>query len=148
MRVFVAGATGVIGRQLVPLLQGAGHEVSALVRDPARAPAGVQALRGDALDRASVIDAARAAQPDVIVHQATAGPTANNPRRMRAALAPTSRLRSEGTANLLAAAEAVGARRFVAQSIAFAYAPSGPRVVDEDAPLNLDAPRQLKPVVA
>jgi nucleoside-diphosphate-sugar epimerase len=147
MRVFVAGATGVIGRELVPLLQGAGHEVSALVRDPARAPNGVRALRGDALDRGSVMDAMLEAQPDAVVHQATAQPTANNPRRMRAALAATDRLRTEGTANLLAAADAVGARRFVAQSIAFAYAPVGPRVVDEDAPLNLNAPRQLKPVV-
>src|SRR3954452_4054381 len=99
MRVFVAGATGVIGRELVPLLHSAGHEVSALVRDPGRAPAGVHAFHGDALDRASVIDAVREAQPDAILHEATAGPNANNPRRMRAAIAPTSRLRTEGTAN-------------------------------------------------
>jgi nucleoside-diphosphate-sugar epimerase len=93
------------------------------------------------------MDAVLEAQPEAIMHQATAGPTANNPRRMRAALAPTSRLRTEGTANLLAAADAVGTRRFLAQSIAFGYAPRGPRVVDEDAPLHLDAPRQLRPVM-
>src|SRR4051794_5413860 len=147
MRVFLAGATGVIGRELVPLLQGAGHEVSALVRDPARAPGGVQALRGDLLDRASVIEAVREAQPDAIVHQATAAPNANNPRRMRAAIEPTNRLRTEGTANLTAAADAAGVRKFVAQSVAFAYAPAGPRVVDEAAPLHLDAPRQLRSVI-
>ena len=136
-----------IGRELVPLLASAGHEVSALVRDPARAPAGVQTLRGDVLDRASVMDAVLEAKPDAIIHEATAGPTANNPRRMRAKLAPTGRLRTEGTANLLAAADAAGVSRFLAQSIAFGYAPAGPRVVDEDAPLNLDAPAQLRPVV-
>ena len=147
MRVFVIGATGAIGRQLVPLLQSAGHEVSALVRDPSRTPAGVRAFHGDALDRASVMEAVLEARPDAIVHQATAGPTANNPRRMRAKLAPTGRLRTEGTANLLAAADAAGTKRFLAQSIAFAYAPRGPRVLDEDAPLNLDAPSQLRAVV-
>ena len=94
MRVFVVGATGAIGRQLVPLLQGAGHEVSALVRDPARAPAGVQALRGDCLDRGSVMDAVLEAQPEAIVHEATALPGYTNPRRMRAQVAPTSRLRT------------------------------------------------------
>src|SRR3954469_1638266 len=99
MRVFVAGATGAIGRQLVPLLQEAGHEVSVLVRDPARAPSGVQVLQGDALDRASVMDAMLAAQPEAVIHQATALPGYTNPRRMRAQMRPTSRLRTEGTAN-------------------------------------------------
>lgn len=147
MRVFLTGATGVIGRELVPLLLSAGHEVSSLVRDPAKAPDGVRSFTGDALDRAAVMDAVLEARPEAIVHEATAGPTANNPRRMRANLAPTGRLRTEGTANLLAAADAAGTTRFLAQSIAFAYAPRGPRVVDEDAPLNLDAPPQLRSVV-
>ena len=147
MRVFVTGATGAIGRQLVPLLQDAGHEVSALVRDPARAPSGVRALRGDALDRASVMDAMSEAQPEAVIHEATAIPGVPNPRRMDKDFAPTSRLRTEGTANLLAAADAVGARRFIAQSIAFAYAPEGPRVLGEDAPLNIDGPKTIRPVV-
>src|SRR6476469_5795093 len=137
MRVFVAGATGAIGRQLVPLLLSAGHEVSALVRDPARAPAGIEAFRGDCLDRASVMDAVRQAQPDAIVNQATSLPGYTNPRRMRAQLAPTSRLRTEGTANVLAAADAAGVSRVVGQSVAFAYAPRGPLVADEEAPLHL-----------
>ena len=147
MRVFVAGATGAIGRQLVPLLLDAGHEVSALVRDPARAPSGVRALRGDALDRASVTDAMLEARPEAVIHEATAIPHVPNPRRMSREMAATSRLRTEGTANLLAAADAVGAGRFIAQSIAFAYAPAGPRVVAEDAPLNVDGPAQMRPVV-
>ena len=147
MRVFVAGATGAIGRQLVPLLQSAGHDVSALVRDPARAPSGVRALRGDALDRPSVMDAMREARPDAVIHEATALPGYTNPRRMSAQLRPTSRLRTEGSANLLAAAQAAGAQRFIAQSIAFAYAPAAPAVLDEDAPLNVDGPGGLRPVV-
>src|SRR3954451_21857061 len=147
MRVFVAGATGVIGRQLVPLLQAAGHEVSALIRDPRRAPAGVQALRGDALSRAATMDALLEAQPDAIVHELTALPEFVNPRRMRSQMAPTNRLRREGTANLLAAADAVGVRRFVVQSIAFAYAPVGERVAGEDAPLNVDGDSQFTDAV-
>src|SRR3954451_5404593 len=104
MRVLVAGATGVIGRQLVPLLQSAGHEVSALVRDPSRAPAGVEAMVGDALDRDSTVAAVEKARPDAIVNQLTALPARSNPRRLRAQLEPTNRLRTEGTANLVAAA--------------------------------------------
>src|SRR3954451_21739896 len=125
MRVFVAGATGGMGRQLVPLLQSAGHEVSALLRDPARAPAGVQAVRGDCLDRASVMDAVHEAQPDAIVHQATALPGDANQRRLAAPVAPPSRLRSRAAANLLLGADAVGVSMFVAQSVAFVYAPRG-----------------------
>jgi nucleoside-diphosphate-sugar epimerase len=107
----------------------------------------VSALRADALDRAAVMDAVLEAQPDAIVQEVSRLPGFVNPRRMTAQMAATNRLRTEGTANLLAAADAVGVSRFVAQSIAFGYAPQGPRVVDEDAPLNLAAPRQLRPVV-
>ena len=144
MRVFVAGATGVIGRQLVPLLQSAGHEVSALVRDPSRAPASVDALRGDALDRDAVVQAVREARPDAIVHALTALPEFINPRLMRRKLRPTNRLRTEGTANLLAAAREAGVERVVAESIAFAYASRGDRLVDEDAPLALDGAPQFR----
>jgi nucleoside-diphosphate-sugar epimerase len=147
MRVLVAGATGVIGRQLVPLLEAAGHDVAALTRDPAKAPAGVEAIACDALDRDSTVAAVRAAGPDAIVDELTALPASVNPRRMRAQLAPTNRLRTEGTANLIAAAQAAGVGRIVAQSVAFAYAPRGDRVVDEDAPLNLEAPAQFRDAV-
>jgi nucleoside-diphosphate-sugar epimerase len=145
MRVLVAGATGVIGRQLVPLLQSAGHEVSALARDPAKAPEGVEVVEGDALDPSSVARAVEAGRPEAIVHQLTALPAMSNPRRLRAQLKSTNRLRTEGTANLV---EAAGGRPIVAQSVAFAYAPRGDRVVDEDTPLNLDCPRQFREGVA
>jgi nucleoside-diphosphate-sugar epimerase len=117
--VLVAGATGVLGRELVPLLRERGHDVTAL---------GV-----DVLDRAAVVDAVRIAAPEVVVHQASA-------LRHPQAFAMTARLRTEGTDNLLAAARAAGVRRVVAQSISFATAPEGPPVLDEDARLYLDAP--------
>ncbi|MEV5769760.1 NAD(P)-dependent oxidoreductase [Streptomyces antimycoticus] len=136
-RVLVAGATGVIGRALVPLLRARGHHVTALVREPSRA-AGL-ALDGvvvaDALEAEAVRAAVLSARPEVVVHQLTAlrGPTAEG-------FEPTARLRTEGTAHLIAAAEAAGAERMVAQSIAFATAPRGGPVLTEDAPLYADAP--------
>jgi len=144
MRVFVAGASGAVGRPLVPRLVAAGHEVTGTTRSPERAeairaagatPAVVDALDADALRRA-VAEAA----PEAVVHELTALPDRFDPRRSDLYDA-TNRIRREGTRNLLDAARAAGARRFVCQSIAFAYAP-GPRpeVKDEDAPLNLSAP--------
>jgi nucleoside-diphosphate-sugar epimerase len=144
MRVFVAGATGAIGRPLVPGLIAAGHEVTGTTRSEERAEAiraaGARAAVCDALDadalRAAVVDAA----PEVVVHELTALPARFNPRDKQM-YAPTNRLRQEGTRNLIAAARAAGARRIVCQSIAFAYAPGErPEVKDEDAPLALGAP--------
>jgi nucleoside-diphosphate-sugar epimerase len=150
MRVFLAGATGVLGRRLVPLLLGAGHQVTGMTRTPARAEtlraAGADPVVCDALDAAAVEHAVGAAQPEVVVHQLTALPTRINPRRMGRDLALNDRLREEGTRHLVAAARAAGARRMVAQSIAFAYAPNPdgsptPSVLhDEQDPLFLDAP--------
>jgi nucleoside-diphosphate-sugar epimerase len=151
MRVFVAGASGAIGRQLVPLLLDAGHEVVGLARSEASAErlraAGAEAALGDALDRDSVVEAVRAAAPDAIVHQLTAIPANLKPRGLRRQLGPTDRLRRIGTTNLLAGAGAANVSRFVAQSIAYAYAPRGERVVDEDAPLSLDAQTDFRPTV-
>jgi 2-alkyl-3-oxoalkanoate reductase len=144
MRVFVAGATGALGRPLVPGLIAAGHEVTGMTRSEERAEAiraaGARAVVCDALDadalRAAVVDAA----PEVVVHELTALPARFNPRDKQM-YAPTNRLRQEGTRNLIAAARAAGARRIVCQSIAFAYAPGErPEVKDEDAPLALGAP--------
>jgi nucleoside-diphosphate-sugar epimerase len=144
MRVFVAGATGAIGRPLVPGLIAAGHEVTGMTRSEEHAEAiraaGARAVVCDALDadalRAAVVDAA----PEVVVHELTALPARFNPRDKQM-YAPTNRLRQEGTRNLIAAARAAGARRIVCQSIAFAYAPGErPEVKDEDAPLALGAP--------
>jgi nucleoside-diphosphate-sugar epimerase len=129
VRLLVAGATGVLGRALLPLLAERGHDVISLVRSPT--PGHV--VVADALDRDGVVAAVRAAAPDVVVHQLSA-------LRSPSAFEKTARLRTEGTENLLTAARAAGVRRFVAQSIAFATAPEGPAVLDEDARLYTDAP--------
>jgi nucleoside-diphosphate-sugar epimerase len=144
MRVFVAGASGAIGRSLLPQLVAAGHEVTGT----SRSERGAEAIRGtggraavcDALDPDALRDAVDAAAPEVVVHELTALPARFNPRNPRLYDA-TNRVRSEGTENLVTAACAAGTRRLVCQSIAFAYAP-GPRpeVKDEEAPLFLDAP--------
>ncbi|MFD3308104.1 NAD-dependent epimerase/dehydratase family protein [Streptomyces sp. NPDC058694] len=140
MRVLVAGATGVVGHPLVGALRARGHEVSALVREEsrARAPEADAVVVADALDRASLLSAVSAARPEVVVHQMTA--LRLLPADPAEAFALTARLRTEGTANLVAAARAAGARRLVAQSVAFAAAPAGDPVLDEDAPLYVDAP--------
>ena len=137
MRVLFAGATGVVGRPLVGALRARGHEVSALVREESRAPEADQVVVADALDREAVLSAVSAARPEVVVHQLTAlRLLGEDPAE---AFAQTARLRTEGTAHLVEAARAAGARRLVAQSIAFAAAPEGPAVLDEDAPLHVDA---------
>ena len=144
MRVFVAGAGGAIGRPLVARLLAAGHDVTGTTRFEERAEAirgaGAKAAVVDALDpealRAAVVEAA----PDVIVHQLTGLPERFDPRN-KAIYDSTNRLRKESTRTLLEAAREAGVRRFVCQSIAFAYEP-GPRpeAKDEDAPLANDAP--------
>ncbi|GGY13134.1 NAD-dependent epimerase/dehydratase family protein [Streptomyces djakartensis] len=140
MRVLVAGATGVIGHPLVGALRARGHEVSALVRQESRqrVPEAVEVVVADALDREAVLAAVSAARPEVVVHQMTALRLLGEDPV--AAFALTARLRTEGTAHLIEAARAAGARRLVAQSIAFAAAPAGQPVLDEDAPLYVDAP--------
>ena len=143
MKVFVAGATGVIGRRLVPLLVGAGHEVTGMTRSKANAErlrgSGVTPAVCDALDAEAVATAVTRAEPEVVIHELTDLPPAIDLRK-KEVYAATNRLRREGTRNLVRAAGAAGARRVVAQSIAFAYAPTGPATVDEDHPLYLDAP--------
>jgi 2-alkyl-3-oxoalkanoate reductase len=144
VRVFVAGATGVIGSRLVPMSVEAGHEVTGMTRSPERAK-GLRALGAepvvcDALDREALREAVAAARPEVVVHELTALPRAMDPRKMAGQLAANDLLRREGTRNLVAAALAAGARRIAAQSIAFAYAPSGTTVKTEEDPLYLDAP--------
>ena len=144
MRVFVAGASGAIGRPLVPRLVAAGHEVTGTTRSEERAEAiraaGAKAAICDALDadalRAAVVEAA----PEVVVHELTALPHRFNPRDKQM-YAPTNRVRREGTRNLIAAAQVAGAQRLVCESIAFAYATGErPEVKEEDAPLALEAP--------
>ncbi len=138
MRVFVAGASGAIGRPLVRRLLDAGHEVTGMTRRSERAAEirdpGADAVVCDVFDREALTEAVTAARPEVVVHELTSLPARIDPRRADTYPA-TNRLRTEGTGNLIAAARAAGAGRFVAQSIAFVYAPVGPRVVDEGAPV-------------
>jgi nucleoside-diphosphate-sugar epimerase len=139
MRVFVAGATGVMGRALLPALQTAGHEPIAMTRSEEKA--GVLRTRGietfvcDAYDAQGLTRAVADAQPEQIVHLLTDLPEDINMRRFERETASTGRLRREGTRNLIAAAQAAGVQRIVAESIAFIYESVGGGVKDEDAPL-------------
>ena len=144
MRVFVAGASGAIGRPLLPQLIAAGHDVTGTTRSEKAAEAiraaGARAAICDALDVEALHAAVTEAAPEVVVHQLTALPHRFDPRD-KEIYAPTNRLRSEGTRTLLDAARAAGARRMICQSIAFAYAPGREaEVKDEDAPLAFGAP--------
>jgi 2-alkyl-3-oxoalkanoate reductase len=149
VRVFVAGATGAIGRPLVRLLRVAGHEVTGITRKPERAEAlraeGADAVVADVLDAEEVRRAVEAAHPEVIVNQVTDIPPKIDPRGR---IGETSRLRVEGTRNLIEAAVPGGARRIVVQSVAFLYAPEGDGVKDEEARTWTDAPGEFGNSVA
>ncbi|WP_067477548.1 NAD-dependent epimerase/dehydratase family protein [Actinomadura hibisca] len=132
MRVLVAGATGVIGRQLVPLLTATGHEVIGLSR--------TGQVKADALDRAALTRAVKDAAPDAVVHLLTAIPAEISPRHMERDFALTNRLRTEGTRNLLDAAHEAGATRIISQGVAFAYDPA-PGLANEDAPFWTNPPK-------
>ena len=140
MRVFVAGATGALGRQLVPELVAAGHQVTATTRTPGKVArlraAGAEPVVVDGLDREAVIAAVLAAGPEVIVHQMTALAHMRSLRRIDREFAATNQLRTRGTDNLLAAAERAGTRRVVAQGHNFVYERSGGPVKTEDDPLD------------
>ena len=143
MRVFVAGASGAIGTRLVPRLIEAGHEVIGTSRSAGNADRvralGAHPIALDLLDREAVIAAVVAAEPDAIVHQATALAGARFSRNLDRTFAPTNRLRTEGTDALLAAAREAGVRRFVAQSFAsYRYAREGGPIKTEDDPLDPD----------
>lgn len=153
MRVFVAGATGAIGKPLVPMLIANGHDVVGTTRTDAKRDLlhrlGARPVVVDALDADAVTRAVSQAAPDVIVHQLTAIPPVINMRRFDREFALTNRLRIEGTDHLLAAGRAVGVQRFVAQSNAgVPYARTGEGIKREDAPLDHDPPRAMRQVLA
>jgi nucleoside-diphosphate-sugar epimerase len=154
MRVFVAGATGAIGRRLVPRLVARGHDVVAMTRSPAKLDSlrslGAVPVVADALDRGAVMKAVADARPDVVVHELTALSAATGGlRRFDRQFGATNALRTVGTDNLLAAAVAAGARRFVAQSYAgWPYAREGGPVKTEDDPLEPRAPRHMRETLA
>jgi nucleoside-diphosphate-sugar epimerase len=149
MRIFVAGATGAVGKRLIPLLVASGHTVAGTTRSADKAErlwsAGAEPVVVDALDRDAVVAAVRRTRPDVVVHELTALTGAVSMRRLDRAFEATNRLRTEGTDNLLAAARAAGARRFVAQSFAgWPYARVGGPVKTEEDPLDADPPASAR----
>jgi 2-alkyl-3-oxoalkanoate reductase len=148
MNVFIAGATGAVGRALIPQLIDNGHAVTGTTRSESKAQSlralGATPVVVDGLDRQAVRDAVRAAAPDAIVHQMTALSGLDDPRRFERSFAMTNRLRSEGTDNLLAAATEVGAT-VIAQSYAgWPYEPAGGPVKTEDDALMADPPKQMR----
>jgi nucleoside-diphosphate-sugar epimerase len=152
MKVFVAGATGALGKQLVPLLVGNGHDVVGMTRTEAKRDQlrslGAQPVVADALDADAVGRAVGETQPDVIVHQLTAIPPKINMRRFEREFALTNRLRTDGTDHLLSAGRAAGVTRFVAQSNASVYARTGGPIKREDAPVDDDPAPEMRQGVA
>ncbi len=149
MHVFLAGASGAVGRSLIPLLTSNGHTVTGTTRSAAKADAlralGAEPVVLDGLDRAAVLAAVATARPDAIVHQMTALAGLIDMRHVERSFAQTNRLRTEGIDNLLAAAQASGVGRVVAQSFtSWPYARVGGAVKTEDDPLDPDPPAQLR----
>lgn len=143
MRVFVAGATGALGRRLVPALVSEGHEVMAMTRSLAKlaglAELGAEPLHCDVYDALRVGQAMKKFRPDVIVNQLTDLPQSFSPKEIRAAYRRNNRLRVEGTRILLDAGHASGVTRFLQQSVAFWYEPVGGAVKSEDDPFDRSA---------
>ncbi len=152
MRVFVAGATGAIGTQLVPRLVAAGHEVHGMTRSESKQAMlyklGAVPVVADALDPDQVAKAVGRARPEVIVHQLTAIPAKLDMRHFDRAFALTNRLRTEGTDHLLSAGQAVGVRRFVAQSYFATYARTGGPVKSEEDQFDPSPAREMRETVA
>ncbi|MEU4481727.1 NAD(P)-dependent oxidoreductase [Micromonospora sp. NPDC023966] len=150
MRVLLAGASGAIGTPLTRQLLAAGHQVVGISRSQSNAErlrnAGAEAVVADVLDRESLLAAVRGVRADAVVHELTALGTT----KMGEALQGTNALRTTGTANLLAAARAVGAHRFVTQSIVlgYGYRDHGPRVLTEDDPFAEPVSGKLGEAVA
>jgi nucleoside-diphosphate-sugar epimerase len=148
VRIFLAGASGAIGRRLTPLLLTARHEVIGSTRSAETAiklnAAGIRGVVVDVFDAAALRDAVVKARPEIVIHQLTDLPRVVEDEAQLAASYPrNARIRTEGTRNLIAAAQAASARRFIVQSVAFAYAP-GAEPHPETDPLNvLEGPRAV-----
>lgn len=141
-RIFLAGAGGAIGKRLVPLLVDAGHAVFGTTRSTTKADAlktaGVEPVVVDVFDAPALSRAMAAARPEIVIHQLTDLPHGLDPSRMAEATIRNARIRSEGTRNLVTTASEAGARRLIAQSIAWAYA-LGPEPHREGDPLDVHA---------
>jgi 2-alkyl-3-oxoalkanoate reductase len=148
MKVFVAGATGALGKQVVPMLVSRGHEVTGMTRAPAKEDLirslGARPAVADALDPEAVAQAVAEAEPDAVIHELTAINVGAFGRSLDKMFAQTNRLRTEGTDHLLAAARAVGARRFIAQSFAgWPFERTGGPVKTEEDPLASNPPKSV-----
>jgi nucleoside-diphosphate-sugar epimerase len=141
MKIFVAGATGAIGHPLVSQLVAEGHKVVGMVRIEENcrrlSEQGAKGIIADALDAGAVLAALARIRPEVVINQLTALPKHYTAEAMRAAQPVYRKLRTEGGANLEAAAQAAGIRRYILQSVAFLYAP-GEGLATEDTPFTLD----------
>lgn len=145
MKIFIAGGSGAIGRSLVPMLVEAGHAVTAMTRSLDRASSleamGAIPVVADVYDAERLTQLVQSADPDIVVHQLTAfGTTDSDP------LEETIRVRIEGTRNLVTAARAAGAKRFIAQSISFICSPSQAGLTNEETPLYLEATDAIRPL--
>lgn len=146
MKIFIAGGSGVIGRQLIAMLIAEGHRVVAMTRSAEGAarlePLGAEVVKGDVFAYEHLTDLLNATRPEVVMHQLTAFSA-----RQGDPLAATIRVRTEGTRNLVAAAQNAGVRRFIAQSISFVCMPVPDGLTDEATPLYLSAGPAIRPLV-
>ncbi len=151
MKVFLAGATGAIGRRLVPQLVEAGHEVIAMTRSKEKLgklyELGAEPVLCDVFDAGWLGPVVARGEPDAVINELTDLPQSLNPRKLKEYYAANNRVRREGIANLLSAARGAGVRRFLVQGAAYWYAPTGGAVKAEEAPLYLDAPAPIGPAV-
>ncbi len=153
MKILVAGATGALGKQLVPRLLAAGHQVVGMTRSESKRDAlrtmGATPVVADALDPDQVARAVAEASPQAIIHQLTALSGRLDLRRFDRAFAETNRLRTEGTDHLLSASRALGVRRFLAQSFAgWPYAREGAAIKDEQEPFDPNPPEAVRDLLA
>lgn len=153
MKVFIAGATGAIGKQLIPQLLARGHEVTGTTRSAEKArrlrALGAQAAIVDSLDQSGILRAVLAARPEVIIHEETALASFSNPKHFDAAFATTNQLRTTGLGHLLDAAHAAGTRRVIAQSFTgWPNERAGGAVKTEDDPLDEHPPAEMTQTLA
>jgi 2-alkyl-3-oxoalkanoate reductase len=152
MKIFVAGASGVIGRRLLPKLIEAGHQVTAMSRTAKNAETikamGAHFVMGDAFNGGAITTIIANTKPDIVIHQMTSLPKRIEPSEVATQLAENDRLRVLGTRNLVSAAQAAGCKRVIAQSIAFAYEPSGTGLKAETDLLYGAAPKAFNGMIA